>query len=52
MLKSNKMRVLKFIVGFCCLLLLALSTLPVFATGDVSTAIKTLGQLHKPRLKM
>lgn len=41
MVKSNKMRVLKFVVGFAIVLLLfAISALPVFAAGDVSTAIE------------
>ena len=52
MLKSNKMRVLKYIVGFTVvLLLIGLSALPVFATGDVSTAIQNTWTTAQTQIK-
>lgn len=52
MLKSNKMRVLKYIVGFTVvLLLIGLSGLPVFATGDVSTAIQNTWTTAQTQIK-
>lgn len=52
MLKSNKMRVLKYIVGFTvALLLIGLSALPVFATGDVSTAIQNTWTTAQTQIK-
>ena len=53
MLKSNKMRVLKYIVGFTVvLLLIGLSALPVFATGDVSTAIQNTWTTAQTQIKI
>lgn len=52
MLKSNKMRVLKYIVGFTVvLLMIGLSALPVFATGDVSTAIQNTWTTAQTQIK-
>ena len=52
MLKSNKMRVLKYFVGFTVvLLLIGLSALPVFATGDVSTAIQNTWTTAQTQIK-
>ena len=52
MLKSNKMRILKYIVGFTVvLLLIGLSALPVFATGDVSTAIQNTWTTAQTQIK-
>ena len=52
MVKSNKMRVLKFVVGFAIvLLLLGLSALPVFAAGDVSTAIENTWTTAQTQIK-
>lgn len=52
MVKSNKMRVLKYIVGFTVvLLLIGLSALPVFATGDVSTAIQNTWTTAQTQIK-
>lgn len=52
MVKSNKMRVLKFVVGFAIVLLLfAISALPVFAAGDVSTAIENTWTTAQTQIK-
>ena len=52
MVKSNKMRVLKFVVGFAIVLLLfAISALPVFAAGDVSTAIENTWTTAQAQIK-
>ena len=52
MIKSNKMRILKYIVGFTVvLLLIGLSALPVFATGDVSTAIQNTWTTAQTQIK-
>lgn len=52
MLRTNKMRVLKYIVGFTVvLLLIGLSALPVFATGDVSTAIQNTWTTAQTQIK-
>ena len=52
MVKSNKMRVLKFVVCFAIvLLILSLSALPVFATGDVSTAIENTWTTAQTQIK-
>ena len=52
MVKSNKMRVLKFVVGFAVvLLMLGLSALPVFAAGDVSAAIENTWTTAQTQIK-
>ena len=52
MVKSNKVRILKYIVGFAVvLLLLGLSALPVIATGDVSTAIENTWTTAQTQIK-
>lgn len=52
MIKSNKMRILKYIVGFAVvLLLLGISALHVFATGDVSTAIENTWTTAQTQIK-
>ncbi len=52
MIKTNKKRVLKYAVGFTVtLLLIGLSALPVFATGDVSTAIQNTWTTAQTQIK-
>lgn len=52
MVKSNKIKALKFVVGFAIVLLLfVLSALPVFAAGDVSTAIENTWTTAQTQIK-
>lgn len=52
MVKSNKMKALKFIVGFAVVfILIGISALPVFAAGDVSTAIENTWTTAQTQIK-
>lgn len=52
MVKSNKMKTLKVVIGIAVvLLMLGLSAVTVFATGDVSTAIENTWTTAQTQIK-
>ena len=52
MIKSNKIKILKFFIGIAVvLLMLGISAVPVFAAGDVSSAIESTWNSAQTQIK-